>query len=68
MVNVPNPALLGDLAGALIAEEAIAREAKTTGKAPGAVTGLSTLDEELGGFLAPGLHALLAALVPVKPH
>lgn len=44
-----------------MAQEAIAREALATGKAPGPVTGLSLLDEEIGGFLARGLHVLLAA-------
>jgi replicative DNA helicase len=58
---IPNPALLGDLAEALLSEEAVAAEARATGKAPGAVTGFPTLDEELGGFLASGIHALLAA-------
>jgi replicative DNA helicase len=57
----PNPALLGDLAGELLAQESIAREAALTGKAPGPTTGLPTLDEEIGGFMARGLHVLLAA-------
>lgn len=59
--TVPNPALLGDLASELLAQEAIAREALRTGKAPGPTTGLATLDEEIGGFMARGLHVLLAA-------
>ncbi len=59
--TAPNPALLGDLAGELLAQEAISREAIRTGKAPGPTTGLPTLDEEIGGFMARGLHVLLAA-------
>ena len=60
-ITTPNPALLGDLANDLLAQEAIAREAVASGKAPGPTTGLSTLDEEIGGFMARGLHVLLAA-------
>jgi replicative DNA helicase len=61
MEGLPNPALLGDLAGALLAEEALYRDARASGRAPGPVTGFATLDEELGSFLTPGLHPLLAA-------
>ena len=59
--TTPNPALLCDLGGELLAQEAIAREALASGKAPGPTTGLATLDEEIGGFMARGLHVLLAA-------
>lgn len=58
---VPNPALLGDLADLLLAEEAIAHEMKRTGRKPGAVTGFASLDDEIGGYLAIGVHTLLAA-------
>jgi replicative DNA helicase len=61
MTPPPNPALLNDLAGELLAQEATAREAALTGKAPGPTTGIASLDEEIGGFLARGLHVLLAA-------
>ncbi len=44
-----------------MAQEATAREAALTGKAPGPVSGIAALDEEIGGFLARGLHVLLAA-------
>ena len=57
----PNPALLGDLAADFLAQEAIAREAVASGKAPGPITGLEILDEEIGGFMARGVHVLLAA-------
>ncbi len=59
--STPNPALLGDLADKLLEQEAISREAVRTGKAPGPTTGLTALDEEIGGFMARGLHVLLAA-------
>lgn len=57
----PNPALIGDIAGALADEEAEAREIRSTGKAPGPITGIATLDEALGGFLSAGIHPFLAA-------
>ncbi len=57
----PNPALLNDLAGEFLEQEAISREAVSSGKAPGPTTGLEKLDEEIGGFMARGLHVLLAA-------
>lgn len=59
--TTPNPALLSDMAAELLAQEAIARDALASGKAPGPITGLATLDEEIGGFMARGLHVLLAA-------
>jgi replicative DNA helicase len=59
--TAPNPALIGDIGGELLAQEATAREALATGKAPGPTTGLAALDEEIGGFMARGLHVLLAA-------
>jgi replicative DNA helicase len=55
-----NPALIGDLASELLEREAIAREAVLTGKAPGPITGLPMVDETIGGYMAPGLHVLLA--------
>jgi len=61
VLQTPNPALLGDLTAELLSQEEIARIARETGNAPGPVTGLSLLDEEIGGFLARGLHVLLAA-------
>jgi replicative DNA helicase len=57
----PNPALLSDLGRLLLNEEAIAREARALGKPAGPVTGISQLDDELGGSLSPGIHTLLAA-------
>lgn len=59
--TTPNPALIGDIGGELLAQEEISREAVRTGKAPGPTTGLATLDNEIGGFMARGLHVLLAA-------
>ena len=57
----PNPALTSDLVADLLAEEAKAREAKLSGRAPGPMTSFEPLDRELGGFLAPGVHTVLAA-------
>jgi len=57
----PNPCLLSDATADLLAEEAKARTLKEQGIAPGPVTGFASLDEELGGYLTPGLHVLLAA-------
>jgi replicative DNA helicase len=59
--SIPNPALVSDLISELLNEEAVAREMKATGKKPGPVTGIESLDEEVGGFLSPGVHTLLAA-------
>ncbi len=57
----PNPALVSDLVADLLAEELCARQARDAGRAPGAVTSFERLDRELGGFLAPGVHTVLAA-------
>lgn len=57
----PNPALVSDLVADLLAEELCARQARAAGRAPGAVTSFEPLDRELGGFLAPGVHTVLAA-------
>ena len=57
----PNPALLSDLASLLLEEEAAARTAAASGLPRGPLTGFHSLDAELGGHLAPGLHILLAA-------
>lgn len=57
----PNPALVSDLVGDLLSEEGAAREAKRLGRPPGPQTGFKELDRELGGFLAPGVHTVLAA-------
>ena len=57
----PNPALVSDLVADLLSEELTAREAKSAGRAPGALTSFEPLDRELGGFLAPGVHTVLAA-------
>lgn len=58
---IPNPSLISDLSPALLEEEASARAAVAAGKPQGAVTGFPKLDRELGGFLVPGLHTILAA-------
>lgn len=58
---IPNPSLIGDLSPALLEEESAARAALAAGRPRGAVTGFSKLDRELGGFLVPGIHTILAA-------
>ena len=57
----PNPALLADLTASLRAEEDAARADFAAGRPRGPITGFKSLDRELGGFLAPGIHTLLAA-------
>jgi len=58
---VPNPALVSDLVADLLFEEAASRDARAAGRVPGPRTGFEALDREVGGFLAPGVHTLLAA-------
>jgi len=57
----PNPALLADLAYVLHVEELAARTDNAAGRPRGPVTGIKQLDKELGGFMSPGIHTLLAA-------
>ncbi len=59
--STPNPALLCDLANDLLAEESASRQAKISGLAAGPITGIKTLDKEIGGFLAKGIHVFLAS-------
>lgn len=60
--NMPPPlTLLSDLIGSLRADAEAAYQARKSGLPRGPVTGLSGLDEALGGFLQPGLHILQAA-------
>lgn len=60
-LKTPNPALVRDLWRDLLGEEDAARDAKAQGRVMGPITGFGELDRELGGFLAAGLHTLLAA-------
>ncbi|HZU78107.1 MAG TPA: DnaB-like helicase C-terminal domain-containing protein, partial [Dehalococcoidia bacterium] len=60
-VQVPQLVRLGGLLCAWEAEAAAAHAARVAGRPRGAVTGLRTLDRELGGALAVGLHVLHAA-------
>jgi replicative DNA helicase len=57
----PNPALACDLVADLLREEDMSRIARAEGRSPGPRTGFEALDRELGGFLAPGVHTILAA-------
>lgn len=52
---------LTELIETLVSEHAAARRAVQSGARMGAITGLESLDSELGGFLAPGVHVLQAA-------
>src|SRR5712691_1276206 len=54
-------ALLADLIPDLLAEAEALALARATGQPRGPVTGLSLVDELLGGFLASGVHILQAA-------
>ncbi len=56
--SAPRLARLGDLLGEYEADATAAYEARTTGRARGPVTGLTGLDRELGGALAPGVHVV----------
>src|SRR2546425_697930 len=47
-----------DLTAAFTAEATAAHDAYTSGKPRGPVSGLRTLDAELGGCFEPGLHVL----------
>lgn len=58
--DVPRLSRLGDLLSDWAAEATAAHEAYRTNAPRGPVTGLPTLDRELGGFLAPGVHILHA--------
>src|SRR5262245_30990621 len=57
----PTLTLLADLVGELRADAQAAYDARQAGHPRGPVTGLSPLDEALGGYLAQGLHVLQAA-------
>ena len=54
--NQPRLVRLGDLLGELEADATAAYEARVNGTARGPVTGIRSLDRELGGALAPGVH------------
>lgn len=57
----PTLTLLADLIGDLRADAEAAYLARQEGRPRGPLTGLSRLDEALGGFLQPGLHVTQAA-------
>ncbi len=52
---------LADLVAPFVADAEAAADAFATGKPRGAVSGLKSLDDALGGYLAPGVHILQAA-------
>jgi replicative DNA helicase len=65
-MNAPEPkaprvALLSDLVSDFVADAEAAAKAKKTGMARGPQTGVPSLDEALGSYLAPGVHTLQAA-------
>lgn len=57
----PRLLLLSDLVGELVADAEAAHDAYVSGKPRGPVIGLAQVDEELGSYLAPGLHLVQAA-------
>ncbi len=52
---------LADLVDFFVADAEAAAIARETGRPRGPVTGLSSLDEALGGYLSPGVHIVQAA-------
>src|SRR5918997_1542382 len=56
--SIPRLLRLGDLLSDLAADASAAHDAYTSGTPRGPVTGLRTLDRELGGALAAGTHVL----------
>src|SRR5262249_43975718 len=56
----PRLARMADLLAEFEADAAALHVAKETGKPRGPVTGLTKLDQEIGGVLQPGLHSLNA--------
>jgi replicative DNA helicase len=54
-------AILSQLAPELLAAEALSRSRSDSGKAAGPISGFHLLDAAMNGFLAVGLHTLLAA-------
>lgn len=58
---VPRLLLLSDLVSEFVADTEEAQKALESGKPRGPVTGLSRLDETIGGFFSSGLHIIQAA-------
>ena len=60
-MSLPRLMLLSDLVSEFVADTEAAQKALESGKPRGPVTGLSKLDETIGGFFANGLHIIQAA-------
>lgn len=60
-MSVPRLTLLSDLVSDFVADAEAAQKALESGKPRGPVTGLTRLDETIGGFFSNGLHILQAA-------
>ena len=60
-MSVPRLTLLSDLVSDFVADTEAAQKALESGRPRGPVTGLSRLDETIGGFFSNGLHILQAA-------
>lgn len=60
-MSVPRLTLLSDLVSEFVADAEAAQKALESGKPRGPVTGLTRLDETIGGFFSNGLHILQAA-------
>lgn len=59
--NIPRLTLLSDLIGEFVADTEAAQKALETGMPRGPITGLTRLDETIGGYFATGLHIIQAA-------
>jgi replicative DNA helicase len=60
-LKTPIVTQLADLVDFFVSDAEAAALARETGRPRGPVTGLSSLDEALGGYLSPGVHILQAA-------
>jgi replicative DNA helicase len=60
-VTGPRLVLLSSLVGELVTEAREAERAIAEGRPRGAIIGLKSVDDDLGGYLTPGIHLLQAA-------
>ncbi len=59
--NRPRITLLADLVGEFLEDTELAQKARESGFPRGPITGLTSVDQVLGTYLAPGLHILQGA-------
>jgi replicative DNA helicase len=60
-MSLPRLTLLSDLVSEFVADTEAAQKALESGKPRGPVTGMTRLDENIGGFFSNGLHIIQAA-------